>query len=165
MNDGYRVPEGLSEFLELPLYMVVAIWGYKNNRLLTTKDVSRVFFLSHQQSSDVINYIYKEGKKHIKSQKMILFCTANGVKAKTRALKILNIAALSSQEELCKLKVKPKPKSQVKLKPKQPSLKLSSCVLLQEKRENTKAIRQWMCSRRVGEDCSSIKKYLQRVRE
>lgn len=149
-----RIPEDLSAYRELPLYIVVAIWGFQNNnRILTTKEVARAFCLSQQQATDVINYIHREGSEHIKSQKMNLFRTVNGVEAKIRALKIRDIMILSFPEELRRLKQK----SPVKSRPQSQALKRGPSP---ECRENIKIIRQWVCCRRMGEDCSSIKKYL-----
>ncbi len=154
MTNRYKIPEGLSAYKELPLYIVVAVWGYMNNRILTTKDVAREFCLSQQQTTDVINYIHREGSKHIRSQKMNLFCTVNGVKTKIRALKIKKIMVLSSPEELGRLRQKSLVRSRPQPRPMKKNSPSPEC------RENLKIIRQWVCCRRMGEDCSSIKKYL-----
>ncbi|GCR72533.1 hypothetical protein ExPECSC071_03797 [Escherichia coli] len=137
-----RYPLKLSEFSNLPLYMVIAIWGKRNNQLLTTKDVARSFSLSQQQASDIINYIHREGAKYIKSEKIFIFCVVNGIKTKVRALKILDVAIQPLPTEPDKLKQR-KMSEQKSL----PSVKRNS----PEKKDDIKAIRQWMCRRRTGE--------------
>ncbi|WDB54782.1 CaiF/GrlA family transcriptional regulator (plasmid) [Escherichia albertii] len=129
-------------YSNLPLYMVIAIWGRRNNQLLTTKDVARSFSLSQQQASDIINYIHREGAKYIKSEKIFIFCVVNGIKTKVRALKILDVA-------IRPLPIKPDKLRQQNFSEQKslPSVKRNS----PEKKDDIKAIRQWICRRQIGE--------------
>ncbi|HAN6894781.1 MULTISPECIES: CaiF/GrlA family transcriptional regulator [Escherichia] len=148
MNERYTIPSKLSGFSNLPLYMVVAIWGKRNKQLLTTKDVARAFSLTQQQATDVINYIYREGTKYIKSEKTTIFCIINGVKTKLRALKILDVVIIPLPTESNRLK-----QQRISEQKSRSSVKRNS----PEKKDELRVIRQWMCHRRTGETYSKMK--------
>lgn len=59
------IPECVADLKGYPLYIIVAYWGLRNNKTLTTTDVSRNFLITQQQSYDVLTYIYQEAQKQI----------------------------------------------------------------------------------------------------
>ncbi len=46
------IPECVADLKGYPLYIIVAYWGLRNNKTLTTTDVSRNFLITQQQSYD-----------------------------------------------------------------------------------------------------------------
>lgn len=82
------IPECVADLKGYPLYIIVAYWGLRNNKTLTTTDVSRNFLITQQQSYDVLTYIYQEAQKQITATKRTLF---NEHKRRISAFRILDI--------------------------------------------------------------------------
>lgn len=82
------IPECVADLKGYPLYIIVAYWGLRNNKTLTTTDVSRNFLITQQQSYDVLTYIYREAQKQITATKRTLF---NEHKRRISAFRILDI--------------------------------------------------------------------------
>lgn len=82
------IPECVADLKGYPLYIIVAYWGLRNNKTLTTTDVSRNFLITQQQSYDVLTYIYQEAQKQITATKRTLF---NEHKRRISAFRILDL--------------------------------------------------------------------------
>lgn len=132
------VPECVVDLKDYPLYIIVAYWGLRTDKMLTTKDVSREFFITQQQSSDVLHYIYREAHKHITANKKTLF---NEQKRKISAYRIIDIDSnilLTPKNEIaytCKDNIPTAPQKSTR----------------SEIQDNFAKLRRWMCSRKVGE--------------
>ncbi|MBC0030478.1 CaiF/GrlA family transcriptional regulator, partial [Escherichia coli] len=95
-NYRHRIPAGVSDLVEQPLYIIVATWAMRTNTLLTTEEVSREFLLTQQRATDIIHYIHNEGSKHITSERITLIKNTPK-RTRYRALKIINVTPLPKQ--------------------------------------------------------------------
>jgi hypothetical protein len=85
--DGYTVPGGLSDLKHLPLYLVVAHWGWRRGRAFCRKDLAVAFGISTRRAGDVMSYIRRADSNRVKSQQYHE-CLAKGVRQ--RYLRILS---------------------------------------------------------------------------
>ncbi|WP_258143053.1 CaiF/GrlA family transcriptional regulator [Escherichia coli] len=130
----FTVPGNVCDLKSHPLYVIVAFWGMRTQRLLTSADVSRVFFISQQQARDVLHYICHEASGGIKSERILMF---NEHKKKILALKIkdISLGACVQQKYFCR-NVMPAVVSELGLK--QGSIPDNNIIML----------RRWMCTRK-----------------
>lgn len=131
------IPECVADLKGYPLYIIVAYWGLRNNKTLTTTDVSRNFLITQQQSYDVLTYIYQEAQKQITATKRTLF---NEHKRRISAFRILDIdkgiLRTPKRDCICQLR------------------QYTNC-----NNESTRCeigdsfteLRRWMCSRKTGD--------------
>ncbi|ELH6567415.1 CaiF/GrlA family transcriptional regulator, partial [Escherichia coli] len=71
------IPDNIKDLKGYPLYILVAHWGLRLNKIITTVDVSRVFMLTQQQARDVLHYIYHDARKSIACEKRVLINAQN----------------------------------------------------------------------------------------
>ena len=150
-NYRHRIPAGVSDLVEQPLYIIVATWAMRTNTLLTTEEVSREFLLTQQRATDIIHYIHNEGSKHITSERITLIKNTPK-RTRYRALKIINVTPLPKQ--LLK-----NIRSTFTSVERQKSERLSKEDFIKN-RDKLDTIRKWMCIRKVVEKYSDISEYL-----
>ncbi|HIG9582942.1 TPA: CaiF/GrlA family transcriptional regulator [Escherichia coli] len=127
----FTVPDNVCDLKSHPLYVIVALWGMRTQRLLTSADVSRVFFISQQQARDVLHYICHEASGCIKSKKVLMF---NEHKKKILALKIKKVSLESCAQQKYFCRNIPTIVSERKIR----NITENNIILL----------RRWMCTRR-----------------
>lgn len=81
-------PECVQDIQSQPLYIIVAFWGMRTGRLLTTEVVSREFHIPQRTAKDILYYIELEGRNHIRSRRFIQNEPTTG---RRRALRILDV--------------------------------------------------------------------------
>lgn len=136
----FMVPGSVCDLKSHPLYVIVAFWGMRTQRLLTSVDVSRAFFISQQQARDVLHYICHEASGCIKSERVFIL---NEHKKKILALKIKNVSleACAQQKYFCR-NIMPAIASERKTR----SISENNIIVL----------RRWMCTRKRNEHVPSL---------
>lgn len=81
-------PECVQDIRAKPLYIIVAFWGMRTDRLLTVELVSREFHVPQRTAKDILYYIEHEGRNHICSRRFIQNEPTTG---RRRALRILDV--------------------------------------------------------------------------
>lgn len=120
-----------------PLYIIVAYWGLRNNKTLTTTDVSRNFLITQQQSYDVLTYIYQEAQKQITATKRTLFNEHKEELVRSGFL-ILTKAYCAPQKRDCICSYDNIPTV---------TMKSTRCEI----QDSFTELRRWMCSRKTGD--------------
>lgn len=64
----YTLPPTLTGLDDLPLYMVVAIWGWQRGRPFCREDLAKAFRITLKQAGDVMSYIRRADQKKIQSR-------------------------------------------------------------------------------------------------
>ncbi|HHD2902401.1 CaiF/GrlA family transcriptional regulator [Enterobacter kobei] len=49
----------------IPLYMLVALWSFRKNELVTVRSVSIAFEISIRRASDLLEYLTEQGEEHV----------------------------------------------------------------------------------------------------
>ncbi|HFJ8673762.1 CaiF/GrlA family transcriptional regulator (plasmid) [Salmonella enterica] len=132
------IPECVADLKGYPLYIIVAYWGLRNNKTLTTTDVSRNFLITQQQSYDVLTYIYQEAQKQITATKRTLF---NEHKRRISAFRILDIdkgILRTPKKEIAYASYDNIPTV---------TMKSTRCEI----QDSFTELRRWMCSRKTGD--------------
>ncbi|ECL8479804.1 CaiF/GrlA family transcriptional regulator [Salmonella enterica] len=75
---GWRLPPGMADMTEVPLYLAVAVWGLRLEQVITTDDVSRNFCITQRQASDILHYITHEGTKWVKYERRVIIRDVRG---------------------------------------------------------------------------------------
>lgn len=71
-NHGvYRVPAGVTDLAALPLYLVVAHWGWRLGRPFNREEVAVAFGIPLRRAGDVMSYICRAGDKRIATRQHI----------------------------------------------------------------------------------------------
>lgn len=121
------IPECVADLKGYPLYIIVAYWGLRNNKTLTTTDVSRNFLITQQQSYDVLTYIYQEAQ--------------NEHKRRISAFRILDIdkgILRTPKKEIAYASYDNIPTV---------TMKSTRCEI----QDSFTELRRWMCSRKTGD--------------
>lgn len=64
----YWLPESLSDLVHPPLYLAVAVWGWRLGRPFCREEVAQVFRLAPHRAGDVMTYIRRAGPDRIGSR-------------------------------------------------------------------------------------------------
>ncbi|HFP4037291.1 TPA: CaiF/GrlA family transcriptional regulator [Escherichia coli] len=135
------IPDNIKDLKGYPLYILVAHWGLRLNKIITTVDVSRVFMLTQQQARDVLHYIYHDARKSIACEKRVL------INAQNRRIVAIKITAISDEiYQTPKKEIKYHSTDNAQALRKQESLPKQPLQL-----DTLTTLRRWMCSRRPGE--------------
>ena len=74
----WRLPPGMADMTEAPLYLAVAVWGLRLERVITIDDISRNFCITQRQASDVLHYITHEGTTRVKFERRVIIRDVRG---------------------------------------------------------------------------------------
>lgn len=66
-HDGARVPPELEEYIDQPLYVLIALWGLQQKEWIGHKQVSAAFSITERRASFQLSYILRK-KETIKCQ-------------------------------------------------------------------------------------------------
>ena len=137
MTDSFNCPECVLELRELPLCFIVAHWGMITGKLLMTENVSREFHIKQKAAKCILHYIEHEGKNHIRSRRFIQHSPLTGRKC---ALRILDVQLPPDMSAFKRNKLDFRKEE------------LVSAVNRNRKQlSGFEKLRQWMCSRSIGE--------------
>ncbi|WP_105465738.1 CaiF/GrlA family transcriptional regulator [Escherichia coli] len=70
---SYQIPESVSDISEQPLYILIASWGLRNKKILTTDIVAKKFFITQRRAMDIMHYIKTKGEKMLTLKKSYCF--------------------------------------------------------------------------------------------
>lgn len=59
-HDGGRIPEELSEYADRPLYILIALWCWRQKKWLGRKQISAAFAITERRASFQISYIVRK---------------------------------------------------------------------------------------------------------
>lgn len=65
--DKWKLPDGVTELHDAPLYLAVAIWAMKKNVSVTVLDVQEAFAIPQRRASDILHYILHEGARCVEA--------------------------------------------------------------------------------------------------
>ncbi|MEB7742579.1 CaiF/GrlA family transcriptional regulator [Escherichia coli] len=146
---SFRIPTAVSDLNEQPLYIIVASWAFRVNKLLTTEAITREFLLTQRRATDIMHYIVHEGARYIKSEQITLI-KEKPQKIRYRALKIISITLPSLQ-----------PKVNTNRRLVYDSTAPKTSVTDKNIHMNYhKSLRRWMCIRKTGEDFGMFTKII-----
>lgn len=130
-------PECVQDIQAQPLYIIVAFWGMRTGRLLTTEVVTRAFHVPQKTAKDILHYIDHEGRCHISSRRFIQNEPATGRRCALRILDVKEPPEMSASSKR-KLDFLPESVAPAVSRPCVPLTKLQK-------------LRQWMLSRKQHE--------------
>ncbi|ECA9682695.1 CaiF/GrlA family transcriptional regulator [Salmonella enterica subsp. enterica] len=137
---SHILPPVVADMIDQPLYIVVAMWGLREDTLLTTKVVSRTFLLTQGRARDILHYIVHEGRSHVVCNTLIL-SSENSGNDRCRALKIMQVNK-ASPDSVRRIRTSVLTKS-------------SSIASVRDiptgSMSELQSLRRWMCIRRTGE--------------
>lgn len=138
----FILPPEVRELAGYPLYLLIAAWGLRGHRVLTTALVSRTFLITQSQARDALHYIRHEGRIRVISESVPVrigthpFCRG------------LRIHAVDLRDIPASAKRRP---ADVTV-PRALTTRLPQQTVAQERQRR---LRQWMVSRRAGEPVPS----------
>lgn len=59
-HDGGRIPPELAEFSGQPLYILIALWCWKQKRWVDNKTISAVFEITERRASFQVSYLMRK---------------------------------------------------------------------------------------------------------
>lgn len=127
----FRLPPEVSDLDGHPLYILIAYWGLRQNQVLTTSLISRVFHIEQVQAQNALHYIRHEGRLYVKSERVPLIDQSSGLHKGLRIVSIIQPEKMVIARQL--------PKKNIN----------NSHRIHKETRRN--CLRQWMISRRILE--------------
>ncbi|HBR1414073.1 TPA: CaiF/GrlA family transcriptional regulator [Klebsiella pneumoniae] len=67
---SFRLPTELSDMEDtsLPLYILVAYWGLRQNKPVTVRDVRQAFCISLRRASDILEYMTEQGSEIVEAE-------------------------------------------------------------------------------------------------
>lgn len=138
IREDWHLPYEVAEMNDVPLYLVVAMWGLRLKRVITSEDVSRNFYISQRRASDVLYYICHEGTRFVSCERRKVMQKG---KLYRRGVFIREVTLpLTDEYKLVRRRNIPKPQS---IMPR----KTRMCDDI----TGIKALRQWMVLRQMGE--------------
>ncbi|ECL8479771.1 CaiF/GrlA family transcriptional regulator [Salmonella enterica subsp. enterica] len=136
-RDGWSLPQGMADMVEAPLYLAVAVWGLRQERIITMEDICRGFCITRRRAGDILHYIAHEGQRWVTSERHVII---RDNRWRRTGLRILAVT-LPDMDKCYPYRRKPV---------QQPVEKKQTW---REERRQTriKALRIWMVQRRPGE--------------
>lgn len=134
LHDGnvqWQMPPGMSDMVDAPLYLTVAVWALRQKKVITTEEVSRNFCITGQRAGDILHYITHEGRRWVTSERRVV------IRNNQRRLRGIRILAVSLPELRDKLTMR------------QPTGNQSTGR--RERQTRVKLLRMWMTQRHFGE--------------
>lgn len=147
---SYQIPESVSDISEQPLYILIASWGLRNKKILTTDIVAKNFFITQRRAMDIMHYIKNEGRKNVDFEKVILFHGVYG-NIRVQALKIKSVVLLPPQKIN-----KERYNDSFKLV----EIEQKKNVFSVKTTDEFSMIKRWLISRKVGSHFSDIERNL-----
>ncbi|WP_049849618.1 CaiF/GrlA family transcriptional regulator [Trabulsiella odontotermitis] len=135
--DGHLLPDNIQDLDHSPLYMAVACWGLRCNKILTTEVVSREFRITQQRARDALHYIRHEARDRITTECIVMTVPGLRRTITCKGLRVLgvNISALDAIRE----------------RPRAAPDKGKHLQRLASQTTPLHQLRRWMVSRRTGE--------------
>ncbi|EDU8805681.1 CaiF/GrlA family transcriptional regulator [Salmonella enterica subsp. enterica] len=78
VREGWSLPPGMSDMEDAPLYLAVAVWGMRLDRLVTSEDICRHFCVTQRRASDVLHYIVHEGSRWVTCERRVVIRDGRG---------------------------------------------------------------------------------------
>lgn len=133
-----QLPPGLEDLCDFPLYIQIACWGLRQNRLLTTALVSRVFFITQSQARDALHYMQHEGKRYVSSKSVPVI---RHIQPLCKGIRVLSVD----------LSQGPVTGKQSRANVTLPKTIITRPFRQSEEEANLRRLRQWMITRRAGD--------------
>ncbi|EBI9056981.1 hypothetical protein DK526_23735 [Salmonella enterica] len=144
-REGWSLPPGMGDMVDAPLYLAVAVWGLRQERIVTTEEICRNFCVSQRRAGDILHYIAHEGRRWVTSERRVIIRNGRGRRTGLR----IRAVTLPDMNECRPYRRKPV---------RSPHKATEGRAITERERRLTriKALRIWMTQRRPGEAVPEI---------